>query len=175
MAQLLGFDSFADKSLATKMAENPQQVLDFLTDLAKRARPQGEKELAQLRAFAKAEFGVDELQPWDIAYYSEKQKQHLYSISDEQLRPYFPENKAVNGLFEVVKRIYGITAKERTDVDVWHPEVRFFELYDEKMNYAVASISISTLANINAAGRGWMTALARCASLTARCKSRSLI
>ncbi|MBN0336098.1 oligopeptidase A, partial [Pseudomonas aeruginosa] len=94
-------------------------------------RPQGEKELAQLRAFAKAEFGVDELQPWDIAYYSEKQKQHLYSISDEQLRPYFPENKAVSGLFEVVKRIYGITAKERTDVDVWHPEVRFFELYDE--------------------------------------------
>ncbi len=78
----------------------------------------GRKKLAQLRAFAKAEFGVDELQPWDIAYYSEKQKQHLYSISDEQLRPYFPENKAVSGLFEVVKRIYGITAKERTDVDV---------------------------------------------------------
>jgi oligopeptidase A len=175
LAQLLGFDSFADKSLATKMAENPQQVLDFLTDLAKRARPQGEKELAQLRAFAKAEFGVDELQPWDIAYYSEKQKQHLYSISDEQLRPYFPENKAVNGLFEVVKRIYGITAKERTDVDVWHPEVRFFELYDEKTSCAAASTSISTPANINAAGRGWMTASARCASLTARCKSRSLI
>ncbi|HGD8320849.1 TPA: M3 family metallopeptidase, partial [Escherichia coli] len=99
LAQLLGFENYAFKSLATKMAENPQQVLDFLTDLAKRARPQGEKELAQLRAFAKAEFGVDELQPWDIAYYSEKQKQHLYSISDEQLRPYFPENKAVNGLF----------------------------------------------------------------------------
>ncbi|VEB90848.1 oligopeptidase A [Citrobacter koseri] len=64
LAQLLGFDSYAFKSLATKMAENPQQVLDFLTDLAKRARPQGEKELAQLRAFAKATFGVDELQPW---------------------------------------------------------------------------------------------------------------
>lgn len=71
LAQLLGFENYAFKSLATKMAENPQQVLDFLTDLAKRARPQGEKELAQLRAFAKAEFGVDELQPWDIAYYSE--------------------------------------------------------------------------------------------------------
>ena len=64
LAQLLGFENYAFKSLATKMAENPQQVLDFLTDLAKRARPQGEKELAQLRAFAKAEFGVDELQPW---------------------------------------------------------------------------------------------------------------
>ncbi len=135
LAQLLGFENYAYafKSLATKMAENPQQVLDFLTDLAKRARPQGEKELAQLRAFAKAELGVDELQPWDIAYYSEKQKQNLYSISDEQLRPYFPENKAVKGLFEVVKRIYGITAKERKDVDVWHPDVRFFELYDENL------------------------------------------
>lgn len=73
LAQLLGFENYAHESLATKMAENPQQVLDFLTDLAKRARPQGEKELAQLRAFAKAEFGVEELQPWDIAYYSEKQ------------------------------------------------------------------------------------------------------
>jgi oligopeptidase A len=137
------------------MAENPQQVLDFLTDLAKRARPQGEKELAQLRAFAKAEFGVDELQPWDIAYYSEKQKQHLYSISDEQLRPYFPENKAVNGLFEVVKRIYGITAKERTDIDVWHPDVRFFELYDEK-NELRGSFYLDLYARENKRGGAWM-------------------
>ncbi|MCF2051944.1 M3 family metallopeptidase, partial [Escherichia coli] len=143
------------KSLATKMAENPQQVLDFLTDLAKRARPQGEKELAQLRAFAKAEFGVDELQPWDIAYYSEKQKQHLYSISDEQLRPYFPENKAVNGLFEVVKRIYGITAKERKDVDVWHPDVRFFELYDEN-NELRGSFYLDLYARENKRGGAWM-------------------
>ncbi|CDL36045.1 Oligopeptidase A [Citrobacter freundii] len=155
LAQLLGFESYAFKSLATKMAENPQQVLDFLTDLAKRARPQGEKELAQLRAFAKAEFGVDELQPWDIAYYSEKQKQHLYSISDEQLRPYFPENKAVNGLFEVVKRIYGITAKERTDVDVWHPEVRFFELYDEN-NALRGSFYLDLYAREHKRGGAWM-------------------
>jgi oligopeptidase A len=155
LAQLLGFESYAFKSLATKMAENPQQVLDFLTDLAKRARPQGEKELAQLRAFAKAEFGVDELQPWDIAYYSEKQKQHLYSISDEQLRPYFPENKAVNGLFEVVKRIYGITAKERTDVDVWHPEVRFFELYDEN-NELRGSFYLDLYAREHKRGGAWM-------------------
>jgi oligopeptidase A len=155
LAQLLGFESYAFKSLSTKMAENPQQVLDFLTDLAKRARPQGEKELAQLRAFAKAEFGVDELQPWDIAYYSEKQKQHLYSISDEQLRPYFPENKAVNGLFEVVKRIYGITAKERTDVDVWHPDVRFFELYDEQ-NELRGSFYLDLYAREHKRGGAWM-------------------
>lgn len=155
LAQLLGFENYAFKSLATKMAENPQQVLDFLTDLAKRARPQGEKELEQLRAFAKAEFGVDELQPWDIAYYSEKQKQHLYSISDEQLRPYFPEYKAVNGLFEVVKRIYGITAKERKDVDVWHPDIRFFELYDEN-NELRGSFYLDLYARENKRGGAWM-------------------
>jgi Zn-dependent oligopeptidases len=126
LAQLLGFDTYADKSLATKMAESPEQVIGFLSDLAKRARPQAEQELAQLRAFAKQHYGVDELEAWDITYYGEKQKQHLFSISDEQLRPYFPEQRVVEGLFEVVKRIYGITAKERKDVETWHPDVRFF-------------------------------------------------
>jgi len=155
LAQLLGFENYASKSLATKMAQSTNQVLDFLTDLAKRARPQGEKELAQLRAFAKAEFGVEELQPWDIAYYSEKQKQHLYSISDEQLRPYFPENRAINGLFEVVKRIYGITAKERTDVDVWHPDVRFFELYDENQELR-GSFYLDLYAREHKNGGAWM-------------------
>lgn len=117
---------------------------------------------------------MDELQPWDIAYYSEKQKQHLYSISDEQLRPYFPENKAVNGLFEVVKRIYGITAKERTDIDVWHPDVRFFELYDEKTSCAAASIWIFTRVKTNVAGRGWTTAWARCVKRMVPCKTGRL-
>ncbi len=155
LAQLLGFGSYAEKSLATKMAENTHQVLDFLTDLAKRARPQGEAELAQLRTFAKKEFGVDEMQPWDIAYYSEKQKQHLYSISDEQLRPYFPEERAVNGLFEVVKRIYGISAKEREDIDVWHPDVRFFELYDEQGELR-GSFYLDLYAREHKRGGAWM-------------------
>ena len=155
LAQLLGFDSFADKSLATKMAENPQQVLDFLNDLATRARPQGEAELAQLRAFAKTHYGADELQPWDITYYSELQKQHLYTISDEQLRPYFPEQRVVEGLFEVVKRIYGITAKERHDVDVWHPEVRFFDLFDESGELR-GSFYLDLYAREHKRGGAWM-------------------
>ncbi|WP_440866471.1 oligopeptidase A [Symbiopectobacterium purcellii] len=155
LAQLLGFGSFADKSLATKMAENPQQVLDFLNDLATRARPQGEAELAQLRAFAKAHYGAGELQPWDITYYSELQKQHLYTISDEQLRPYFPEQRAVEGLFEVVKRIYGITAKERHDVDVWHPEVRFFDLFDENGGLR-GSFYLDLYAREHKRGGAWM-------------------
>ncbi|MTD37365.1 oligopeptidase A [Erwinia sp. CPCC 100877] len=155
LAQLLGFGNYAEKSLATKMAENTTQVLDFLTDLAKRARPQGEEELAQLRAFAKQEYGVDDLQPWDITYYSEKQKQHLYSISDEQLRPYFPEQRVINGLFEVVNRIYGITAKERKDVDVWHQDVRFFELYDDS-NELRGSFYLDLYAREHKRGGAWM-------------------
>ncbi|MBW7981153.1 oligopeptidase A [Enterobacillus tribolii] len=155
LAQLLGFASYADKSLATKMAENPRQVLDFLTDLAKRARPQGEEELAQLREFTRQHYNVSELEPWDITYYSEKQKQHLYSISDEELRPYFPEQRVLSGLFEVVKRIYGITAKERHDVDVWHPEVRFFDLFDDSGELR-GSFFLDLYAREHKRGGAWM-------------------
>ncbi len=137
------------------MAENPQQVLGFLNDLAKRARPQAEEELAQLRAFAKEHYGVSELQAWDITYYSEKQKQHLFAISDEQLRPYFPEQRVVEGLFEVVKRIYGITAKERHDVDTWHPDVRFFDLFDADGELR-GSFYLDLYARENKRGGAWM-------------------
>ena len=130
LAQLLGFTTYADKSLATKMAETTTQVTKFLTDLASKAKPQGEKELADLKRYAYEYFGASDIKPWDIAYYSEKQKQHLYTINDEELRPYFPEQRVVNGLFAVVQRIFGITAKQRHDVEVWAPEVKFYDLYD---------------------------------------------
>ncbi|EOI1371121.1 oligopeptidase A [uncultured Serratia sp.] len=155
LAQLLGFDTYADKSLATKMAESPEQVIGFLSDLAKRARPQAEQELAQLRAFAKQHYGVDELEAWDITYYGEKQKQHLFSISDEQLRPYFPEQRVVEGLFEVVKRIYGITAKGRKDVETWHPDVRFFDLFDANGELR-GSFYLDLYARENKRGGAWM-------------------
>ncbi len=155
LAQLLGFGSYADMSLATKMAENPQQVIGFLNDLAKRARPQGEAELAQLRAFAKENYGVDEMNAWDLPYYAEKQKQHLFSINDEQLRPYFPENRALSGLFEVVKRIYGITAKERNDVDTWHKDVRFFDLFDDSGELR-GSFYLDLYAREHKRGGAWM-------------------
>ena len=129
LAKLLGFETYADKSLATKMAETTSQVTAFLTDLASKAKPQGEKELADLKRYAYEFFGASDIKPWDIAYYSEKQKQHLYTINDEELRPYFPEQRVVSGLFEVVRRIFGITAKQRHDVEVWAPEVKFYDLY----------------------------------------------
>lgn len=155
LAQLLGFETYADKSLATKMAESPQRVISFLNDLAKRARPQAEHELAQLRIFAKQHYCVDELEAWDIIYYGEKQKQHLFSISDEQLRPYFPEQRVVEGLFEVVKRIYGITAKERSGVDTWHPDVRFFDLFDANGELR-GSFYLDLYARENKHGGAWM-------------------
>lgn len=155
LASLLGFTTYADKSLAVKMAETPQDVLDFLTDLAKKARPGAEKDLAQLKLFAEKHYGATELQPWDIAFYSEKQKQHLYSINDEQLRPYFPEQRVLTGLFAVIKRVFGIVAKERHDVDCWHPEVRFFDLIDASGEIK-GSFYLDLYARENKRGGAWM-------------------
>ncbi|MEX0444721.1 oligopeptidase A [Xenorhabdus sp. SGI246] len=155
LAQLLGFKNYAEHSLATKMAKTPQQVLDFLNDLAHRAHGQGKKELEELTGFARSHFGVDKLEAWDLTYYSEKQKQHHFSIDDEQLRPYFPEQQVIEGLFEVVHRIYGITAKERHDVETWHPDVRFFELYDEKQTLR-GSFYLDLYAREHKRGGAWM-------------------
>ncbi|WP_299489809.1 oligopeptidase A [uncultured Shewanella sp.] len=130
LAQLLGFDSFAHKSLATKMAETPEQVLDFLGELAKRSKAQGETELAELTAFAKMHYQVSELEPWDIGFYGEKLKQHEYDISQEILRPYFPENKVLSGLFYTVSRLFGLTVTELFDFETWHKDVRMFEIQD---------------------------------------------
>ncbi|WP_457913768.1 oligopeptidase A [Candidatus Gillettellia adelgis] len=130
LAQLLGFKTYADQSLVTKMAASPKKVISFLNDLVKRARPQAEQELMQLYTFTKQHYAIDHLEVWDIPYYSEKQKQCLFLINDEQLRPYFPEQQVVKGLFEVMKRIFGITAQERKNLDAWHTDVRFFDLFD---------------------------------------------
>ncbi|OOF55106.1 oligopeptidase A [Rodentibacter genomosp. 2] len=155
LAKLLGFNTYTELSLATKMAENPQQVLDFLDNLAKRAKPQGEKELVELKAYCEKEFGVTELEPWDIGFYSEKQKQHLYAINDEELRPYFPEDRVISGLFELIKRIFNIRAVERFGVDTWHKDVRFFDLIDEK-DQLRGSFYLDLYARENKRGGAWM-------------------
>lgn len=131
LATLLGFSNYSELSLATKMAESTEQVNHFLEDLAKRSKPQAQKEVQEVREFAKAEFNRDTLNVWDIPYYSEKLKQQRYSISDEMLRPYFPEAKVVAGLFEVVSRLYGLTITQCDDVDVWHEDVKFYQISDE--------------------------------------------
>lgn len=156
LAHLLGFANYAEKSLSTKMAEKPEQVRNFLEDLAKLAYPKAEKELTQLRTFAKAHYGVDELYAWDIAYYSEKQKQHLYAISDEELKPYFPEQRVLEGLFEVTRRIYGIQIKECHDIDTWHPDVRFFKVLNEKNNEHYGSFYLDLYAREHKRAGAWM-------------------
>ncbi len=155
IARMLGFNTFSEKSLATKMAESPSQVLSFLNDLASKAKPQGEREVEELRQFAKSECGVEELNLWDIAYYSEKQKQKLFQISDEELRPYFPEAKVVSGLFEVLKRVFGMSVKEREGVDTWHESVRFFDIFDANDKLR-GSFYLDLYAREHKRGGAWM-------------------
>ncbi len=155
IARMLGFSTYSEKSLATKMAQTTDQVLGFLNDLASKAKPQGEREVEDLRQFAESEFGVKQLELWDIAYYSEKQKQYLFEISDEELRPYFPEQKVVNGLFEVLSRLFGMQVKERQGVDVWHESVRFFDIFDAQGTLR-GSFYLDLYAREHKRGGAWM-------------------
>lgn len=129
-AQLLGFDNYAERSLATKMAGSTDQVLSFLNDLAARCLPLARRELDEVRAFARDNGFSETLESWDVSYWSEKLRQHKYAITQEELKPYFPEDKVLNGMFAVVNRLYGMNIRERKDVDTWHQDVRFFEIQD---------------------------------------------
>ena len=128
LVELLGFENYAEYSLARKMAESPESVITFLQDLVQRSKPQAEKELAELRAFAQDEYGVTELEAWDIGYYGEKLRQQRYAISQEELRPWFPAEKAIAGMFTVVNRLFGVEFEAVTEVDTWHKDVRFFNI-----------------------------------------------
>lgn len=128
MAQLLGFSNYADYSLASKMAPDVDTVHNFLVELAEHAREPALKEIAELKAIASAD-GLEELKPWDTGYYSEKLKQQQFNLSQEDLKPYFPAPKVIQGLFQIVERLYGIRIVER-QAATWHPDVRYFELED---------------------------------------------
>ncbi len=130
LARLLGFRDYTEYSLATKMAGSPDQVLAFLADLAGRARPQAQKELDELRDFARDQFGIGQLETWDIGYYSEKLRQHRYQLSQEELRPYFPITRVLPGLFAVAEKLFGMSIRPLDGVEVWHPDVRAHEIVD---------------------------------------------
>lgn len=155
IANLLGFEHYAQRSIATKMAESTDQVQSFLHDLARQSKPQAQADLAEVNAFAAEHYGRTELQAWDIGYYSEKLKQEKYAISDEQLRPYFPETHVVPGLFEVVSRLYGLKITERKDVDTWHSDVRFFDIVDSDDEYR-GSFYLDLYARAKKRGGAWM-------------------
>ena len=156
VSQLLGFESYAHKSIATKMASSTDQVIAFLTQLAEKSVPQAKKEVAELRDFAKTEFGVDELNPWDYTFYAEKLKQAKYSISDEQLRPYFPADKVLSGLFTTVKKLFGITVQPHNNsVDTWHKDVQYFDIFDSEDEYR-GSFYLDLYAREKKRGGAWM-------------------
>ncbi len=127
-AQLLGFANYAERSLATKMARSPQEVMGFLTGLAERVVTPARRELDEIRDFAQTLHGVSAIEPWDLAYYSEKLREHRYAITQEELRPYFPISRVLNGLFNLLERLFEIGIREVQGVETWHPEVRFFEI-----------------------------------------------
>jgi oligopeptidase A len=129
-ARLLGYATFAEVSLVPKMAESPQQVLDFLRDLARRARPYAQKDLEELRAFAAAELGLAELEAWDMAFAAERLKEARYAFSDQEVKQYFTEPKVLEGLFRIIETLFEVSIRPDT-APVWNDAVRFFRIERE--------------------------------------------
>ena len=153
LAKLLGFGNYAELSLASKMAETTDQVLHFLRDLGVRGKPFAEQDLRELQAFA-AEQGCNDLQSWDVGYYSEKLREQRYSISQEILRAYFPIDKVLSGLFAIVEKLYGIQIEELSGFDSWHPDVRLFEIKENGAH--VGRFFFDLYARANKRGGAWM-------------------
>ncbi|MCP1621656.1 oligopeptidase A [Pseudomonas nitroreducens] len=153
LSHLLGFANFAELSLATKMAETPEQVLHFLRDLALRSKPFAAQDLAQLKAYA-AEQGCANLSSWDASYFGEKLREARYSVSQEALRAYFPVDKVLSGLFAIVQKLYGIQIRELNDFERWHPDVRLFEI--EENGQHVGRFYFDLYARANKRGGAWM-------------------
>jgi oligopeptidase A len=152
-AKLLGYKNFAEVSLVPKMAETPQQVIQFLQDLARRARPFAENDLAELRTFARTELGIDDLQAWDIAYASEKLRERRYAFSEQEVKQYFPEPKVVNGLFRLIQSLFAVEIKPDS-APVWHPDVKFFRI--EKNGQLVGQFYLDLYARNGKRGGAWM-------------------
>ena len=154
-AQLLGFRSYAELSLATKMADSPAEVEHFLVALATRARPRAAAELDELRAYAVAHGGPSDLQPWDVAYYAEKLKQDTLGLSDEALRPYFPAPRVIEGMLALAGRLYDLSFEPVHDVPVWHADVTVYALKDPR-GRRFACFYLDPYARDQKRGGAWM-------------------
>ena len=155
-AQLLGYATHAHFVLEERMAENPENVLRFLDDLLVKAKPAAQKEFAELTAFAKKIDGIEQLEKWDGAYYSEKLKQQLFNLDDETLKPYFQLEKVLDGAFTVAQKLYGITFEEIFDIDKYHDEVKTYEVKDEE-NQLVAIFYVDFFPRKGKRNGAWMT------------------
>ena len=155
-AKLLGFNNYAEVSLSTKMADSVAEVETFLRDLAVQATPTAEQDLAQLQKYAQ-DYGIKDLQPWDSAYIAEKVKQSEFSLSQEEIRPYFPLPKVISGLFAIVERLYGIKVQEQSEsVSRWHDDVRFYQLFDAD-NHLIGGFYFDLFARSGKRGGAWMS------------------
>lgn len=152
-AKILGFNSFADVSLVPKMAETPQQVIDFLQDLATRARPFAENDLAELRDFAKKELGIDKLEAWDVTYASEKLREQRYAFSEQEVKQYFPEPKVIEGLFRVIQTLFSVEVKPDT-APTWHKDVKFYRI--ERNGQLIGQFYLDLYARQGKRGGAWM-------------------
>ena len=152
-ARMLGYTSYADVSLATKMADTPAQVAAFLRDMAKKARPFAQRDVDELRDFAGAELGLDTLESWDIAWASEKLKQQRYSFSDDEVKQYFPEPRVLAGLFRVIESLFAVTLRQDV-APAWHPDVRFFRI--ERDGRLIGQFYLDLYARDTKRGGAWM-------------------
>ena len=153
-SRLLGLANFAELSLQPKMADSPQQVLDFLEELAKRARPYAQRDLAELKDFASRQLGFDDLQPWDVAYASEKLRVARYAFSDQEVKQYFPEHQVLEGMFRVVETLYGLQIKP-DEAPGWHDDVRFFSIRN-RSGTLVGQFYLDLYARPSKRGGAWM-------------------
>jgi oligopeptidase A len=153
-AHLLGFANFGELSLESKMASSPQQVVDFVRELARRARPFAEKDLAELREFARSELGDLELQSWDVPYFSEKLREQRYAFSEQEVKQYFPQDAVLPGMFKLVETLYGLQVKPAS-APVWHDDVRFFDIRNHR-NQLVGQFYLDLYARNSKRGGAWM-------------------
>ena len=152
-ASLLGYQNFAEVSLVSKMADSPAQVNQFLEDLAKRARPYAEKDLAELRSFAADELGISDMQAWDTAFASERLRQQRYAFSEQEVKEYFPEHKVVDGLFRVIQTLFAVDIKPE-QAETWHKDVKFYRI--EKNGALVGQFYLDLYARNGKRGGAWM-------------------
>ncbi|MDB5936059.1 MAG: oligopeptidase, partial [Massilia sp.] len=152
-AKLLDYRNFAEVSLVPKMAQSPEHVIEFLEDLARRARPYAEKDLAELRAFAKEQLGIEQLEAWDLAYASEKLREQRYAFSAQEVKEYFPEPKVIDGLFRLVQTLFNVAISPDT-APTWHPDVRFFRI--ERDGKLVGQFYLDLYARSGKGGGAWM-------------------
>jgi len=154
LAKLLGFGQFSELSLATKMAENPAAVMTFLTDLSNHSKVVAEQDFDEIACFGSEALGLSSIQPWDVAYCADRLKRHQFDLSDEDLRPYFPAQKVIDGLFEIVQRIFGVEVTPVTDMSVWHPDVTTYLIHREGV--PLARFYFDLYARAKKRGGAWM-------------------